>query len=154
DCGQALTSPVMVGVMLQALRLHPGQHVLEVGTGSGYGAALLVALGASVVSIERYRTLLDRARAHLDAAGVQGVDLRLGDGLEGAPEAAPFDRMILWGSVSALPGRLTSQLAPDGVVAAPIVRDGRQVVMSLERAAEGGWRETPAALAAFTPLEP
>ncbi len=153
DCGQTLTSPVMVGVLLQALRLRPGQRVLEIGTGSGYPAALLVAMGASVVSIERYRTLLDRARANLAHAGVEGVDLRLGDGLEGAPESAPFERVVMWGSLAALPGRLAAQLAPDAVVAAPSDRDGRQTIMTLERLPGAGWRETPAALSAFTPLE-
>lgn len=162
DCGQTLTSPVMVGVMLQALRVQPGQRVLEVGTGSGYGAALLTALGASVVSIERYRTLLDKALINLAQAGVADVDMRLGDGLEGAPDAAPFDRMVLWGAIKSLSGRLASQLAPDGVVVAPMERAGqgekRQMIVALERLpadhpSGGGWRETPAGLSALTPLQ-
>ncbi|MFQ5680032.1 MAG: protein-L-isoaspartate(D-aspartate) O-methyltransferase [Gemmatimonadota bacterium] len=119
--GQTISQPYIVAFMTIALRLEPGQRVLEVGTGSGYQAAVLAACGTRVFSIERIPQLHQRARSNLAAAGyLDRVHLRLGDGSRGWPERAPFDRMLLTAAAESLPPALVSQLAPDGVLVAPV----------------------------------
>lgn len=154
DCGQTLTKPVTAGVMLQALDVRPDHVVLEVGTGSGYVTAVLARLCATVVSVERYRTLVDKARMSLLELGIGNTDMRLADGLEGVADAAPFNRILLMGSVASVPQALLAQLAPDGIIVAPMDREGRQVATRFARQPDGTFSETPLALAAFTPLQP
>jgi protein-L-isoaspartate(D-aspartate) O-methyltransferase len=154
DCGQTSTRPVMVGVMLQALDPHRDHTVLEVGTGSGYVAAVLSRLARRVYSIERYRTLAERARLTLDTLGISSrVELRLADGLLGWPEAAPFDRVLLMGSASQLPQAIAGQLAPGGIAVMPVDRDGAQVIVRLHKQPDGSFQETAVARASFTPLQ-
>ena len=154
DCGQSLTRPVMVGVMVQALDVQREHTVLEIGTGSGYVSAVLSRLARRIYSIDRYRTLVDRARLALDQLSISRAELRLADGLLGWPEAAPFDRLLLMGSVPELPAALAEQVAPGGVVVAPIDRDGKQVVVRLDRQPDGTFRETLVTMGQFTPLQP
>jgi protein-L-isoaspartate(D-aspartate) O-methyltransferase len=155
DCGQSLTKPVIVGQMIQALDPHRDHTVLEIGTGSGYPATVLGRLARRVYSIDRYRTLVDRARATLEVLGLSSrIEVRMADGLTGWPEAAPFNRIILMGSVPSFPEALLRQLAPGGVAVAPIDRDGGQMVMRIENLVEGGVRETPVMTGKFTPLLP
>ncbi len=154
DCGQTLTRPVTVGVMLQALDPHREHTVLEIGTGSGYVAAVLGRLARRVYSIDRYRTLVDRARFALDQLGALRVEVRHADGLLGWPEAAPFDRIILMGGIADLPQSIADQLAPGGVVVAPLERKGEQTIVRLDRQPAGSFRETAVTKAAFTALQP
>lgn len=154
DCGQTLTKPVTAGVMLQALGVRPDHVVLEVGTGSGYVTAVLTRMCALAVSVERYRTLVDKARMSLLELGIGNTDIRLADGLDGLPDAAPFDRILLMGAVPSVPPAMIAQLAPDGVIVAPIGGPGRQVVTRFARKPDGSFAETPVLMAAFTPLEP
>lgn len=155
DCGQTMTRPVTVGQMLAALAPERTHVVLEVGTGTGYAAGVLSRLARRVYSVDRYRTLVERARQALEALGVSSrVEVRLSDGLLGWPEAAPFDRILLMGSVPALPEELGRQLAPGGVVVLPVERDGQPLVIRLEKLADGGLRESVVAKARFAPLEP
>jgi protein-L-isoaspartate(D-aspartate) O-methyltransferase len=129
--------------------------VLEIGCGSGYVAAVLSRLARRVYSIDRYRTLIDRARMALDGLGVSSrVELRLADGLQGWPEAAPFDRVLLMGSVAALPDALAAQIAPGGIVVMPVDREGDSLIVRLARQPDGSFRETPVARAGFTALQP
>jgi protein-L-isoaspartate(D-aspartate) O-methyltransferase len=155
DCGQTLTRPVTVGVMIQALDPQREHTVLEVGTGSGYVAAVLSRLARRVYSIERYRTLVDRARPALDSLGISSrAELRLADGLLGWPEAAPFDRVLLMGSAPQLPDAIANQLAPGGVAVMPVDRGADQLIVRLHKQADGSFRETPVAKGHFTPLQP
>lgn len=155
DCGQTMTRPVTVGQMLAALGPERTHVVLEVGTGTGYAAGVLSRLARRVYSVDRYRTLVERARQALEALGVSSrVEVRLSDGLLGWPEAAPFDRILLMGSVAALPEELGRQLAPGGVAVLPVERDGQPLVIRLEKLADGGFREHVVAKARFAPLEP
>jgi protein-L-isoaspartate(D-aspartate) O-methyltransferase len=154
DCGQTLTRPVTVGVMLQALDVRREHTVLEVGSGSGYVAAVLSRLARRVYSIDRYRTLVDRARLTLDSVGASRIELRHADGLLGWPEAAPFDRVLLVGSVKELPPAIVSQLSPGAIVVAPMDRAGDQMITRFDRLADVGFRESPVAKSQFTALQP
>ena len=154
DCGQTMTRPVTVGVMLQALGAQREHTVLEIGTGSGYGAAVLSRLARRVYSIDRYRTLVDRARTTIEALGVSSrVELRLADGLMGWAEAAPFDRVLLMGSVTGMPEEIGRQLAVGGVAVLPVERGGEGLILRLEKLADGSFSETLVEKARFGPLQ-
>jgi len=155
DCGQTMTRPVTVGVMLQALGVQREHTVLEVGSGSGYVAAVLSRLARRVYSIDRYRTLVDRARSTLDLFGASSrVELRLADGLAGWPEAAPFDRVLLMGSVPALPAEIGRQMAVGGVAVLPVEAGGEGLILRLEKLADGSFSETLLQKARFGALQP
>ena len=129
-CGQTISQPLIVGLMTQALQLKPRHRVLEIGTGSGYQTAVLARVARYVYTVERYRTLLGEAEARLKALGVQNVISRFGDGGEGWPEQAPFDRVLVTAAAPEEPRRLLEQLKPSGVLVAPV---GRGPVQSLLR---------------------
>ena len=155
DCGQSMTRPVTVGVMVQALGAQEVHSVLEIGCGTGYVAAVLSRLARRVYSMDRYRTLVDKARVLLERLHLAAqIEVRHGDGLAGWPEAAPFDRILLMGAVAELPPELGRQLAPGGVVVMPVERAGRVVVVRLVKQPDGAFAETVVAPASFAPLEP
>lgn len=115
--GQTISQPYIVARMIEAAGITPGARVLEVGSGSGYVAALLAAMGADVVGIEREPHLAEAAAARL--AGT-GVDLRCGDGKEGAPNKAPFDAILVSATGDAPPPALVDQLAEGGQLVMPV----------------------------------
>jgi protein-L-isoaspartate(D-aspartate) O-methyltransferase len=155
DCGQTSTRPVIIGAMIQALDPHREHTVLEVGTGSGYAAAVLSRLARRVYSVDRYRTLVDRARHALDSLGISSrVEVRLADGMLGWPEAAPFDRVLVMGSAPRLPDAIADQLAPGGIAVMPVDRGEDHLIVRLEKQPDGSFRETPLMRATFTPLQP
>lgn len=120
--GQTISAPHMVAMMTTALQLEPGDNVLEVGTGQGYHAAVLKAVvgdDGQVTSIEFVPELAEAARANLKEAGYD-VEVRQGDGYEGAPDLAPFDAIIITCAIPRIPGPLLAQLAQDGHIVAPI----------------------------------
>ena len=129
-CGQTISQPFIVGLMTQALRLEPRFRVLEIGTGSGYQTAVLSRLCRFVYSVERYRTLLGEAEARLKQLGVTNVFTRFGDGGEGWPEQAPFDRILVTAAAPDEPKTLLSQLKPNGILVAPV---GKGPVQQLKR---------------------
>src|SRR5207237_357522 len=94
-CGQTISQPYVVAYMTEQLAVRPHDRVLEIGTGSGYQAAILSRLAREVVSIERYRTLAERAREKLAELGFANVEVLIGDGLAGCPDRAPFDRILV-----------------------------------------------------------
>nr|WP_256515605.1 rRNA adenine N-6-methyltransferase family protein [Alsobacter ponti] len=115
-CGQSTLAPSTMAEMYAALDLKPEHRVLEVGTGSGYGSAVLARLAREVVSIERYRSLATEAAARLQAQVVVNVTVRHGDGGEGAADLGPFDRILIEASVESTPRPLVAQLAPGGKI--------------------------------------
>ena len=117
--GQTISQPFMVATMLEALRLDGGR-VLEVGTGSGYQAALLAELADEVVSIERVPELAAEARRTLEHTGYGRVDVRVGDGTLGVPERAPFDGIVVAAAAPAVPASLYDQLSPGGRLVIPV----------------------------------
>ena len=119
-CGQTISQPFVVAFISQALELSPKHRVLEIGGGSGYQAAILARLAAWVYVIERHRPLLESAKARFQALKIHNVVVKHGDGLEGWPQQAPFDRIVLSAAVEAVPPALIDQLKPGGVLIAPV----------------------------------
>ena len=135
--GQTISAPGVVATMTEALNLMGHERVLEVGTGSGYQAALLHHLAASVLSIERIPELAERAGQTLAALGCDRVRVRLGDGTRGAMEEAPFDRILVTaGGPPGLPLPLLSQLALGGILVGPFGRRGSQDLLRIQRSGE------------------
>ncbi len=118
--GQTISQPYIVALMTDLLRLKPGDRVLEIGTGSGYQAAVLAHLGAQTFSIEIIPALAEQGRRNLAEAGYRQVRLRTGDGYYGWPEAAPFDAIIVTAAASHVPPPLVQQLRPGGRMVIPV----------------------------------
>lgn len=153
-CGQTISQPYVVAYMTEKLDLHSDHSVLEVGTGSGYQAAVLSRLAREVVTIERYRTLAESARGRLQALGYNNVEVMVGDGFAGVPERAPFDRIIITAATPEPPQALLDQLADDGVMVLPLgPQDGPQHIVKLTKSQTGIDREDLIAVR-FVPLLP
>ena len=118
--GQTISQPYVVGIMTEALELEGRKRVLEIGTGSGYQAAILSVLGAEVYSIEVVKELAEEARERLVRLGYAHIHVRAGDGYAGWPEEAPFDRVIVTAAPEEVPHVLLDQLAEGGILVAPI----------------------------------
>ena len=118
--GQTISQPYIVGYMTDALRLEPAHRVLEIGTGCGYQTAVLAELAREVFSIELVPELADRARRTLEALGYTNVHFRVGDGYEGWPEHAPYDRIIGAAAAADVPSALTAQLVDGGILVMPV----------------------------------
>ena len=118
--GQTISQPYIVGYMTEALRLEPSHRVLEIGTGCGYQTAVLAELAREVYSIEVLPALAERARATLAALGYTNVHVRIGDGHQGWPEHAPYDRILGAAAPAAVPPALMEQLVEGGILVLPI----------------------------------
>jgi protein-L-isoaspartate(D-aspartate) O-methyltransferase len=118
--GQTISQPFMVATICAALGLEGGQRVLDVGTGSGYQAAVLAELAGEVVTVERVPELAEQARATLARAGYDRVDVRVGDGTLGVPDRAPFDAVAVAAAAPGVPEALYEQLAPRGRIVLPV----------------------------------
>jgi protein-L-isoaspartate(D-aspartate) O-methyltransferase len=133
-CGQTISQPYVVAYMTEQLALRPHHRVLEIGTGSGYQAAVLSRLAREVVTIERYRTLAGEARERLAALGYANVEVIVGDGMAGCPDRAPFDRIIVTAATEAVPQALLAQLADDGIMVLPVgPTNGPQRIIKLTK---------------------
>ena len=135
DCGQTISQPYVVAYMTEQLGVQPHHRVLEIGTGSGYQAAVLSRLALEVVSIERYRTLADRARERLKSLGYDNVDVVTGDGFAGVPGGAPYDRIIVTAAAERLPETLLDQLGANGgiMILQLGAQDGSQHLIKLTK---------------------
>ena len=136
--GQTISQPYVVALMTHLADIQPGTTVLEVGTGSGYQAAVLAELGAQVWTIEIVTPLGQRAAATLAALGYTNIHTRIGDGYGGWPEAAPFERVLVTAAPETIPPPLIEQLAPGGRMVIPVGKqDDTQDLQLLTRDAEG-----------------
>ncbi len=135
-CDQTISQPFIVAVMTLELALTGTERVLEIGTGSGYQAAVLAHLAAEVFTVERHRALSLRARGILDGLALTNLRYRIGDGTLGWPDEAPFDRILVTAAAPSLPPALFDQLAEGGLLVAPIGGDDLQQV-TVVRKVEG-----------------
>jgi protein-L-isoaspartate(D-aspartate) O-methyltransferase len=153
-CGQTISQPYVVAYMTEQLDLKPNHRVLEIGTGSGYQAAVLSRLGREVVSVERYRTLAEEARTRLQTLGYNNVEVIVGDGVAGAANRAPFDRIIVTAAAEQVPPALLEQLAEEGVLLIPLgPHSETQHIVKYTRTKSGMSRDTLIAVR-FVPLLP
>ena len=155
ECGQTISQPYVVAYMTEQLALRPHHRVLEIGTGSGYQAAVLSRLAREVVSIERYRTLADQARVRLAALGYENVEVIAGDGFAGCPAKAPFDRIIVTAAAEEVPDALLDQLADDGIMVLPLgPHGGPQHIVKLTKSQTGEFSREQLIAVRFVPLLP
>ena len=134
---QTISQPYMVAIMTEELVIRPGERILEVGTGSGYQAAVLAELGARVVTLERIPVLAERARAVIEALGyADQVTVEVGDGTLGWPAGAPYGAILITAAAPQIPRPLVEQLAPTGRLVLPIGDEDLQTLVRIRR--EGG----------------
>ena len=133
---QTISQPFIVAYMTQALCLGERNRILEIGTGSGYQAAVLAQLSRRVCTVERYRTLLRQAEACFEALKLHNITTLLGDGGKGWPELAPFARIIVTAAAPAMPQSLAEQLDDGGIMVVPVGTSGEQVLYRITRQGE------------------
>jgi len=153
--GQTISQPFMVACMVEAAAVRPGDAVLEVGTGSGYAAAVLAQIAGSVHSIERLAPLTQAARARLDALGYANIHLRTGDGTLGWPEAGPFDAILVAAAGPELPQPLKQQLRLGGRLVMPLdfgPQGATQQLLRVVRRGEDEFEQEVLGGVAFVPL--
>lgn len=148
--GQTISQPFIVAYMTQALKLKPEEKVLEIGTGSGYQAAILAEIVSKVFTIEIVKPLAHRAKETLAELGYENVFVRTGDGYQGWPEESPFDAIILTAAPTHIPQPLLDQLAIGGRLILP-VGDYPQRLLLVRRTQEG-YKETELLPVAFVPM--
>jgi protein-L-isoaspartate(D-aspartate) O-methyltransferase len=150
--GQTISQPSVVGLMTQALNIGPRDKVLEIGTGSGYQAAILSKLARRVYTVERFRSLVRAARATFDAQGISNITSFTADGSYGLPDQAPFDRILLTAAAEDPPGPLLAQLRVGGIMVLPVGQS--DTVQSLIRVTrhENGYDYDELRAVRFVPL--
>ncbi len=152
ECGQTISQPSVVALMTQALDLEAHHKVLEIGTGSGYQAAVLSLIVRRVYTVERHRALMRSAERRLNQLGFHNVVTRPGDGYRGWPELAPFDRIMVTAAAEEVPPALVDQLVLDGIMVIPVgPRDGDQTLLRIVRT-ETGFTEDDMGPVQFVPL--
>ena len=150
---QTISQPYIVAIMTELLDLAGTESVLEIGTGSGYQAAILARLVPKVFTVEVIPELAEQARANLRSQGVANVEVRTGDGNDGWPEHAPYDAIIVTAAAAELPPALVAQLKPGGRMVIPLGRaGGAQDLVVVEKTATGALRRNTVLPVAFVPL--
>ena len=152
ESGQTISQPYVVARMTELLEVEPGDRILEVGTGSGYQAAVLARLGASVRTYERFEELAAGAREHLASQGIEGVEVVVGDGSAGDAAGAPWDGIIVTAAAPAIPDPLREQLAVGARLVIPVGPRYLQDLVVVERRGDAEWREWSAGAVVFVPL--
>src|SRR5882672_9424766 len=137
-CGQTISQPFVVAYMTEQLQVRKHHKVLEIGTGSGYQAAVLSRLSGHVFTIERYRTLADSARARLEKLGYHNIEVMFGDGFDVPPGAGDFDRIIVTAAMEKIPENLQQRLVSGGILIAPVgPHHGTQTLVRVVRTESG-----------------
>jgi len=137
-CGQTISQPSIVGLMTQALDLDPRHKVLEIGTGSGYQAAILSQLARRVYTVDRHKRLVTEAQKVFDALRLTNITALTSDGTRGFPEQAPFDRIIVTAAAEDPPGPLLGELKPGGIMVVPVGQsDAVQSLIKVSRTETG-----------------
>lgn len=149
---QTISQPWVVAAICEAMALRGGERVLEIGTGSGYSAAVLAQLAESVLSIERVQKLADRARENLEGIdGADRIEIRVGDGSLGAPDRGPFDAVAVHAAAPRVPESLIAQLTPGGRLVVPVTEGGADL-LTVFTAAPSGLEARVIAPCRFVPL--
>lgn len=151
--GQTISQPYTVAFQTQMLQVKPGSRILEIGTGSGYQAAILAEIGAKVYTIERHRDLYQKARKMVLSLGYE-ADFFYGDGYLGKPNHAPFDGILLTAAAGEIPAALLPQLAIGGRLVAPVGGSSTQVMTLVVRRGEDDYEQTTHGYFAFVPMLP
>lgn len=151
DKDQTISQPYTVAFQTELLKLQNGDKVLEIGTGSGYQAAILCEMGMDVYSIERHQLLYDKAKLLLDSLGYK-AHLFYGDGYKGLPDQAPFDKILITASIAEVPQQLLEQMKIGGLLVAPIGDDYSQEMIVIERLAADEFRITKHGTFVFVPM--
>lgn len=149
---QTISQPYMVALMSELLELKAQDHVLEIGTGSGYQTAVLASLCRRVWTIERIRPLAMQARKVLDALHLLNVNIKVGDGTLGWPEEAPFDAILVTAGAPAVPEALAQQLAPGGRLVIPVGDEASQTILRIRKEADGSLTSETGVGCRFVPL--
>jgi protein-L-isoaspartate(D-aspartate) O-methyltransferase len=150
--GQTISQPHTVAYQSQLLEVLPKEKILEIGTGSGYQAAVLAELGAKVYSIERQRKLYDRTRTILNELGYNSIKMFFGDGYEGLDTFAPFDKIIITAAAPHIPEKLLYQLMLGGQMVLPLEMDGATKMVRITRLEEKEFDQEIFSEAAFVPM--
>jgi protein-L-isoaspartate(D-aspartate) O-methyltransferase len=154
ECGQTISQPYVVGIMTAALELTGREKVLEIGTGSGYQTAILSKLARRVFTLERYRTLLRLAQSRHEVLKLTNIVSKYSDGALGWPDQGPFDRIILTCAAPVRPDALLAQLAPGGILVAPVGAGAVQELLRYRLRADGIFEEEALMDVRFVPLLP
>ena len=134
ECGEAIEGVDLQAAVIAALEIQPGNRVLEVGTGSGYTAAVMARLGGRVMTLDRYKTLVEQARQRFEKLGLGTALVRQADGGNGLPGEGPFDRIVAWTAFDSLPRPFVDQLSTGGIMIAPIgPAEGEQLFSKLTK---------------------
>jgi protein-L-isoaspartate(D-aspartate) O-methyltransferase len=149
--GQTISQPYMVAIMTETIAAEPWHRVLEIGTGSGYQAAVLARLSRQVVTIERLESLAAAARSMFERLALDNVEVVVGDGTEGYPPGAPYDRIVVTAGAPGVPESLTAQLADGGRLVIPVGPSGHQQLLTIDRAG-GTFTERTGVACVFVPL--
>ncbi|WP_268939402.1 protein-L-isoaspartate(D-aspartate) O-methyltransferase [Paradesulfitobacterium ferrireducens] len=152
EAGQTISQPYIVALMAQALELKSGDRVLEIGTGSGYSAAVLSRLAARVYTIERHKVLADQAGERFARLNYENIEIRFGDGTKGWPEEAPFDAILVTAGGPQVPASLKGQLKVGGRLVMPVGTEKMQELIRVRRNGEQDYREESLGLVRFVPL--
>ncbi len=151
-CGQTISQPSVVGLMTQALEVGPRDKVLEVGTGSGYQAAVLAELARRIYTIDRFKRLTQAAQEAFERLGLTNVITLTGDGSHGLPEQAPFDRILVTAAAEDPPGPLLAQLRPGGIMVVPVGQSDTVQQLIRVRRSEAGYDYEELLPVRFVPL--
>lgn len=153
DCDQTISQPYTVARQTEWLKVEPGVKVLEIGTGSGYQAAVLQMLGAEVYTIERIEKLYTQSKSRLEKLGFGDIQMRHGDGFKGWPEEAPFDRILLTAAPAEVPTDLLHQLAIDGWMIVPVGEEmGDQKMYKIKRTGKKSFQRQVLGTYRFVPM--
>jgi protein-L-isoaspartate(D-aspartate) O-methyltransferase len=150
---QTISQPYIVALMLEAAKMAPGDRVLEVGAGSGYTAAIMSRIVERVYAIERFASLAASAQQRYETLGYGNIELRVGDGAKGWPDAAPFDAILVSAGAPAIPLALKEQLIVGGRLIIPIgAKEHRQTLLRLTRTSADDFEREPLGIVSFVPL--
>lgn len=153
ECDQTISQPYTVALQTELLNLKPGDKVLEIGTGSGYQAAVLAELGAEVYTIERFKQLMETAAENLRNTGYTQVKLFYGDGWKGLPDHAPFDKIIVTAAAPEIPKQLLLQLKPGGIAVIPVGKtSSSQKMLRIKRNEDGSYSKSSHGFFRFVPM--